>query len=178
MLGIRHSGLIGLYWVYLDRGGRMNEKLSTLIISIGFIISIALYFFLGAYLQSEGILEASPKLDPNKSALCYSDSLSESAYCLKEQVEEFYNYNLTNKDKTLTDTQLKEIGGVCKHYAEYYKEKMLDIGFYAKTISFPLDKNVSHMIAIASVSDSYCVLDQLSIDCYYFPRDKIEIELK
>ena len=118
--------------------------------------------------------------EPTLSSLdsCKSDSLETSALCLQNELGTFYNYNLTNRKKDLTETELKEIGGVCWHYARWYQNKMSGLGFYAKTVSFDLDNESSHMIAIASTVDTYCILDQSNVGCFKVGNSKEDNETK
>jgi hypothetical protein len=117
---------------------------------------------------------------------CDNLSLENTAKCLKKNLKEFYYYNISNVDKELTLEELKEQGGVCWHYARWWRDEFIRLGaklskdgdkyyieensskFYIKEVTFSIDNETSHRIAIVSSAGGWCALEQLSIDCFRF----------
>jgi len=88
---------------------------------------------------------------------------------LNTEVNEFWKYNLSNIKNDLTLEQLKEQGGVCWHYADYYVDRILnETSFYAKKVRITSTEKVDHEFTIASGKEGYCVLDQTKIWCFRF----------
>lgn len=79
------------------------------------------------------------------------------------QVFGFYNYNINNRYEYLTDEELKEQGGVCRHYADWYVKQATKDGFNAKRLSFPVDEDGGHSIAVIANSGGYCILDSTTV---------------
>ena len=94
-------------------------------------------------------------------------TLEDTAYCLKNELKTFYNYNSSNIGKELTLTELREQGGVCSHYSAWYVQNMEKYGYKSEKLVFDmnLNKTKKHAIAVSSDDTGYCVLDQLSINC-------------
>ena len=89
-----------------------------------------------------------------------------TAELLRDEVKEWYNYNISNVDKDLTDEELKKYGGVCRHYSQWYTREFKKRGFKAKDIIIELDENKSHMFSVVSDSTGYCVADQTKVWCW------------
>lgn len=96
------------------------------------------------------------------------NNLIYSSYCLKEELDIFYNYNISNIAKTLTEQELKEEGGVCTHYAEWYYQKLQDTPFNKKIVEIKTSEDNYHVFAVVSNNESYCILDQLNVGCVNF----------
>jgi len=127
--------------------------------------------FLGVYFYfdkptQEVILNEVVKID--NITICENKSLVDTSECLKDYLKTFYNYNLSEKDSEYNLTRIKEVGGVCWHYAKWYKDNLINLGFNTKTIEF-FGNDTGHEIAIGWTNDlrggEYCVLDQLDINC-------------
>jgi hypothetical protein len=117
---------------------------------------------------------------------CSNDDILEMSLCLKKELEKIYKYNLSNTGKELTFEELKEWGGVCSHYAEWYKQELIKLGgtyleddvkrliqkedskFYITKNQIPITKNIGHVYTIISNDKYYCSLDQLNIKCVEF----------
>jgi hypothetical protein len=97
---------------------------------------------------------------------CSDMGLVDTAACLKNQVSAFYYYNISNVGKDLTEEELKQQGGVCKHYAEWYSNQAQNLGFYTKEIVFSVG-DLNHEVALISNNEGYCVLDQTSAHCWF-----------
>jgi len=91
-----------------------------------------------------------------------------TAYCLRDYVETFYNYSESiDVDRKLED--IKANGGDCHDYSELYKEMAEELNFTAYTFKiYPRGENWGHKFAIITKNRSYCLIDQLSVDCFKF----------
>jgi len=91
-------------------------------------------------------------------------SLEQTVYELRDELEGWYNYNLTNKGKTLSEEELKELGGVCKHYSEWYTSESKKKGFQAIDVIINTG-NRTHMFSVISDHTGYCIADQTRVKC-------------
>lgn len=107
------------------------------------------------------------------SSECKNLSLEDSAYCLRDEVKEFYYYNISKTGvNNMPVEELKAEGGVCQHYAEYYTARGEELGFYARNVIFKTDIIQSHQVSIISDSTGYCLMDQTDVKCNKFaPED-------
>jgi len=96
---------------------------------------------------------------------CENETLINTANCLKEELSQFYKYNITNYAKTISEKQLKEQGGACVQFSEWYIKKAKSLNYIAETIDIDMEKS-KHEIAIISDNTGYCILDQLNINCH------------
>ena len=141
----------------------MNENLRLSLVFIFFGLAMLL---LGTIIAP--LLEmASPLIGShNNASLCNNLSLEETSYCLNDDLYNWYNYNLSNKDiKFMSEDQLKTDGGVCHHYALWYKSEMKSKGFNSYTIVVKMNSTLNHEFAVASDESGYCILDQLNVRC-------------
>ena len=85
--------------------------------------------------------------------------------CLNDEFGRFYFFNISNVGKQLTEEEFRDQGGVCRHAAEWYKEKAEAMGLkadYAKIYG----TNFSHVFTIIydyydnEEIRGYCILDQ------------------
>jgi len=126
---------------------------------------------------------------PNLSEIeikCENKDIFLTSECLRNKLGGFYNYNKYNVGKNLNIIQLKEQGGVCEHYANWYKDNFIKLGakeveqkdyfkkektnskFYISKIVLPITNETSHVISIVSNEKGYCILDMNEIDCIKF----------
>lgn len=97
---------------------------------------------------------------------CKNLSLEDTASCLNEEVLLFFDYNISNKGKKLTLDELKDQGGVCSHYSDYYSSRAREIGgFHVEEKIIPTGSDASHIYTIISNEHGYCDLDQRIIHC-------------
>jgi len=106
----------------------------------------------------------------NKNNNLYSDScdnadLINTSLCLKEQLSKFYNYNFSNAGKNLNLEELSKEGGVCSHYANWYKDRANELGFYATETLIHTSSDADHVYTTISDETGYCILDQLTVKC-------------
>jgi hypothetical protein len=99
---------------------------------------------------------------------CSGLDLIKTANCLQGKLIDFYYYNITNTGKELTFEQLKEQGGVCSHYSEWYSNQAEQLGFNADKVIFQYSPTERHEISIISDSTGYCTMDQLNVNCVGF----------
>lgn len=88
------------------------------------------------------------------------------AYCLNEEFNSFYFYNISNSGKSLNEEELKEEGGVCSHASKWYKERLQSMGFRAKEEKVFVNQTVGHVYTRFEAEDAYCILDQTDIFCF------------
>ena len=127
----------------------------------GFICGIVVYAW----------AEEAPRLITSGIANSCSGDLEEKVNCLQEQLEGFYKYNYSNVGKPLNLDELKEQGGVCSHYSEWYVDNLNSLNVSAFTLLFEIDDKNSHEIALAHDDKGYCMIDQLSINCVEYAKD-------
>lgn len=97
---------------------------------------------------------------------CNNLSLENTAYCLRDNTREFYSYNLTQDIIKLSLEELKENGGDCKNWAEYYIDQASALGFNAMRPSILTGMKKAHTFAIISDDTGYCLIDQMVVDCH------------
>ena len=99
---------------------------------------------------------------------CSEKNLLDSAECVAELTRQFYKYNWDNLDKELDFQTLKEQGGVCTSWSDYYNTVGQSLGFYTENIIIQVDDGLSHEFNVWSNKDQYCILDQTEIICIGF----------
>jgi hypothetical protein len=80
------------------------------------------------------------------------------------ELKEFWYFNESNIRNKLTQEELKEEGGVCWHYSDWYVEEAKKKGLMGKKIEFWGSGEVGHSVAIIYDKDidQYCLVDQTS----------------
>ena len=161
----------------------------TLIVFTYLIVLLSMYYSLAIINDNIKKTENPVILSESESNLnCSKDNLINISLCLGYQLETWYNYNISNTGKELTMEELKLNGGVCSHFAEWYKQELIKLGgtylndedklliqqndsnFYITKGKFPVTKDISHVVTIVSDNHYYCVLDQLNIKCTEFAQ--------
>ena len=123
---------------------------------IGFLIGFFIY----------GIVTYEDSYEPKqtiKELECKGLGLINTSKCLVNNVNQFYSYTDTDDKINLTEEELKEKGGDCNNWANYYVKKFKELGFYGNIAIFDIDKETSHVVAIISNEKGYCVIDQTEI---------------
>ena len=88
---------------------------------------------------------------------------------LSNEVYGFWKWNMSNIGNDLTIEELKEEGGVCWHYADYYFNKIVnETDFYVKKVRIKSNETISHEFTVVSNEEGYCVLDQIRNWCFKF----------
>jgi hypothetical protein len=103
-------------------------------------------------------------MEENESYCLNNTDINIATNCLRRELSSFYNYNLSNQNKTLSLDELKAEGGVCWHYAEWYRDNALALGFDAKAVLIKMGDKY-HKVAILSDKDTYCIADQMYVVC-------------
>ena len=106
-----------------------------------------------------------------KDSNCSNLDLLNTSYCLREELKTFYKYNLSNIKTNLTLEQLKEFGGVCWHYSQWYFDNIGN-NFYKEQVRITTYENENvnegHKFTIISNKEGYCTLDMLDVQCHRF----------
>ena len=97
---------------------------------------------------------------------CNQTDLFLNAECLNNQLSSWWFYNISNVGKELNLSELKQMGGVCSHAANWYYENINKSLFRATKVHFDIDDKTRHIITLISNSQGYCNLDMKSITCF------------
>lgn len=98
---------------------------------------------------------------------CTNLSLSGTAYCLNNIVNDHFKY-VARLDFQQSDKTLFEDGGDCSDWSNYYVKQARRLGFYSKTVDMETGRTFGHMAALISNKEGWCILDQTNIKCFYF----------
>lgn len=151
----------------------MAYKLAYVLCIISILISVSVFLYIIDYKNNYHVTQShvdEQMLEHNISYVmdtgCESDDLLYSVYCLRRQLMEFYNYNLTNVGQVLSLDELKTVGGVCSHYSNWYMQNLKSFGFYSDTMVINTE-NYSHEVAIAWNQDyrHICLIEQWKVTC-------------
>ena len=97
--------------------------------------------------------------------MCRESNLEEAGSCAVKVTSGFYKYNIGNVGRELAFSELKEEGGVCSSWSEYYTEIGRDLGYNAENIIIPISENTDHEFSVWSNEEAYYVLDQIEVNC-------------
>jgi hypothetical protein len=81
---------------------------------------------------------------------------------------EFYKFNVSNHLRNLNESELKDLGGVCWHYTNWYQAQLKDSPYNLKEVLIDINKTTKHKFLISSNTDGYCILDQFVVKCFNF----------
>lgn len=129
---------------------------------------------------------------------CENLSLIESAKCVKKLTKPFFKYNESNIEKELSFNELKNQGGMCESWSDYFCSLGDEFGFYTKKVyldtgfcKFEFEGEyrnwkMNHAICFWSNKNSYAKFDGLNLDTFEFNNSmcgdkefvRLEIELK
>lgn len=96
---------------------------------------------------------------------CRDSGLEDAGSCVVKITSGFYKYNVENVGKDLTFSQLKEDGGVCSSWSDYYTEIGKNLGYNAENVIIPISGNTYHEFSVWSNEEAYCILDQTDLNC-------------
>lgn len=104
---------------------------------------------------------------------CSGMGLSHTAYCLEDYVESIFIYNSTDDLKRLTLEELKERGGDCKDYTDFYEEWFNYYGYKIKRIEISIERDEwgidrGHEFLVAYNEKGYCEVDMTTIRCHHY----------
>lgn len=135
----------------------------------GFVLGLVVMFLaiMGNFLPNPDEFEFSrfknKEFNINSTSLaegCYNLSLKKTAYCLKNNVDSFYFYNLSQRGEWTNLTKLMNNGGTCLHYSLAYEEAINQLGYYVNRPIFRTSNSSRHTFIILSWDHEFCVLDQ------------------
>lgn len=108
------------------------------------------------------IVEAQPKY-------CNRTDVSNFVGCILGYTKTFYNYTeiYYDKDLILNETQLRETGGDCSEWGNYYKVEAEKRGLNAQIVDFYNGTNIGHRVVIVYNENmsEYCFIDNLRYSC-------------
>lgn len=131
------------------------------------LASIIIAIFTLGFWAGIKVTDPNPISNPTNSIDCKGYDLFSTSYCLQAELREYVEYNLTNKDEFWNTKApinwdfIKEYGGVCWHYAEYFVNRAKELGFQGKRID--VWNGLNHSIAIIHDNNSYCIADNKDI---------------
>jgi hypothetical protein len=134
------------------------------------LIGIVFLIFLAGFAYSENERKISLTNEIQNDTIiksCYKGFLESSALCLNDEVKTWHSYNKENENKTLTFEELKTMGGVCHHYADFYTSVLKGYGYKTETVNIYGDKK-GHSFTVAWTNDltKYCIIDQITTECF------------
>lgn len=139
------------------------DKLLILMITIGIISLFTLGFCASQiYNKYDSINRLTSTNVKNN---CNNLSLDMTANCLNNQLKLFFKYNITNLDREMNLSELKELGGVCWHYSQFYYDNIDTTRFFREKIIMDTSNESTHQITIISDKTGYCILDQTNYNC-------------
>lgn len=130
-----------------------------------FGLLIILSFLVGLLVSDYTTKSTTNKLY-EKNQNCSNLDLVNTSYCLNEEMNTFFKYNISNKGKDLNLSELKQEGGVCYHASKFYVDNAKELGYNSQIINFwDNNKSIGHSIALVYDNnlDNYCILDQKEI---------------
>lgn len=98
-------------------------------------------------------------------AFCVSTDIFEASTCVVDVTNEFYKYNIDNVGKDLDFQTLKEQGGVCSSWSNYYDQIGKRLGYNTEEVIVQAEEGLFHQFSVWSNKDRYCVLDQTNVFC-------------
>lgn len=141
----------------------MKKKLTDRLINTSIITIIIISVFLtGLYIEEIIIDIETVIISPQESTGCENLNLEETANCLRLELSKFYYYNISNVYNKLSFDELKEQGGVCSHYSEWYHNQSIRLGFNSEEVTIEIGETYLHQFSIISDETGYCKLDQKS----------------
>lgn len=99
---------------------------------------------------------------------CNNLNLMNTSDCLVNEVSKWFIYNMTNWQKNITEEQLKNEGGTCWAYADWYDSQVKNLGFNSTEVIIPSGKISTHKFTVISNEEGYCILDQIYTWCFEF----------
>src|SRR3989344_6675731 len=107
-----------------DRNIKILLNISAVLLSVIFVILLLPFIF--AYFNED------PQNIQEIVETCNGGNISETSSCVVKITSRFYKYNEENIGKNLTFDELKEEGGVCSSWSNYYGEIGGNLGYNAK----------------------------------------------
>jgi len=142
---------------------RSKEKVDRILNAILAVAVIALLVLIIPFVIA--YFEKTPENVEEIVASCQNRGVEDSSKCVLDITKGFYKYNIDNVSQDLTFDELKEEGGVCSSWSDYYSDIGKSLGFNTKNVVIPVEGNVYHEFSVWSAEDAYCVLDQTEVMC-------------
>ena len=144
------------------------SKTDTLVIGIiiGMLVFTAAYLLLSS--ESPYKLQFKSQIEINDTNPCMNMSFKATNHCLNRYIKSIYLYNDSIASGSLNLEVLRQSGGDCRHWSNYYCRLLQERGFDCTTRTLI---TAQHRIAISEFRNettnksSYCVLDQENIGC-------------
>jgi len=96
---------------------------------------------------------------------CVNTDIVDASRCVVGVTNQFYKYNIDNIGKELDFQTLKNDGGVCESWSNYYDEIGRKLGYNTEEIIIKTSEDLYHQFSIWSNEDKYCIIDQTSVYC-------------
>ena len=154
----------------------MKEKYMFVIVMICmFILGIAVTELINSF-------DIKSKVEKVNYGDCQGMNLINTSYCLNNELNSFYKVNYSNTGKDLSLDQLKEWGGTCKNFADFYLNRLIELGaknkdcgdtnvekndskFYVTECDIMTDNQTSHAIILLSNNESWCMFCNDKLNC-------------
>jgi hypothetical protein len=120
---------------------------------------------------------------------CKGLDIVNTSYCLRNELQNFFFYNISNAGKDLSLDEFRSLGGVCHHASLWYVDKLKALGGYFVEDSkrkytqpinctpfcivndiVPTSSTTAHEYVIISNIQYMCKLDQLNVYCMEFKQ--------
>ena len=129
-------------------------------LDIIFIICLIVIFMGGVFLSDDIKLLFHSKVKSVSSfSVCDNLTLEDTAYCLRNYVSTFYNYDNTGNDKFKGLDYIIENGGDCSDYSQLYEKLGDSLGFYSEYVVIDVSNVTAHAVVFLSEDSGYCLLD-------------------
>ncbi len=145
----------------------MEDESITRLINVAIVLLVAILLTMLIPLTL-AYFNDSPKSIQEISEFCNKENISEASSCVVKITSEFYKYNEENIGKNLTFDELKEEGGVCSSWSDYYNEIGRSLGYNTSNVTVPISGFVYHRLSVWSDENGYCILDQTEFSCFDF----------
>lgn len=140
----------------------LTLTVSILLVLVALLLIVLIIPLVFSYVNETEIRD----LDDIKES-CSGLNIFESSNCVLKTTKNFYKYNLDNIGKTLDFQTLKEEGGVCSSWSDYYDDLGDEFGFNTKNVLIKTSENY-HEFNVWSNEEGYCIMDQTKSFCVKF----------
>ena len=141
---------------------RLIYKIS--IFFIGVVICFLVVFSICNYFEEDKLFLSEQEIIDD----CSNLDLFDTSICLKDNIETFFIYNITEDNISLSFSELKERGGDCRDWAFLYERLGKGLNFNVSTIKNGGVKEVfnAHRYVVLWDNNSYCKLNMIDeVEC-------------
>ncbi len=96
---------------------------------------------------------------------CVDIDILGASTCAVDATKEFYQYNLDNIGRELDFQTLKDQGGVCSSWSDYYNQIGEKLGYNTEEVIVKTEEGLYHQFSVWSNQEKYCVIDQTEVFC-------------